>query len=133
MFTRQVSFGLALVAGMMVAACAPTISQGVGDELYEQVAVGKTTLRVSNNSWADMNLFLLRGTTRHRLGMVTSMNTTTFTIPEEALSAASDLRLYADPIGSIRGWSTQPLLVNPGQEISLTLQNNLNLSSYSIF
>jgi hypothetical protein len=122
-----------MVAGLAAAACAPTISQEAGDELYEQVAIGKTTLRVSNNSWADMNVFLLRGSTRHRLGMVTSMNTTTFTIPEQAMSSASDLRLYADPIGSIRGWTTQPLLINPGQVISLTLQNNLNLSSYSIF
>src|SRR5688500_8451059 len=122
MSTRLFALTLAWAVGTTVAACAPAMNQAAGDEIYEEVAVGKTTLRVSNNSWQDMNVFLLRGSTRHRLGMVTSMNTSTFTIPMEVLSAASDVRLYADPIGSIYGWATQPLLINAGQEVSLTLQ-----------
>ena len=95
----------------------------------------KTAVKVENNGWADVDMYLLRGSSRIRLGMVTSMGSQHFTIPEAYLNGSTDLRLYAHPIGGFaeNDWVTQPLLISPGQQVALTLQNNLNLSSYSIF
>jgi hypothetical protein len=132
MSKKSLSFGFALVAAMALGACAPATSNMGGVDELAQTDM-RASVKVENNSWQDVDVFLLRGSTRMRLGMVTSMGTQRFAIPGNYLSGSSDLRLYADPIGSFNGWTTQPLMISPGQQVAVTLQNNLNLSSYSVY
>jgi hypothetical protein len=57
-------------------------------------------VEVTNSSWFDVVVYGVRSGVRWRLGMVGSMNTETFRIPQHDLLSGSGLRLIADPIGS---------------------------------
>ena len=59
----------------------------------------KTTIRVVNNNWLDMNIYVLSGPQRLRLGTVTGVSTQIFVIPDYAITAAT-LRFVADPVGA---------------------------------
>jgi hypothetical protein len=118
---------------MALGACAPAMNRGLESEDVLAQTDGTASVKVTNNGWSDVNVYLLRGTSKVRLGMVTSMTSERFPVPKNFLNGSSDLRLHAHPIGGFNDYETQPLLVSPGQQVALTLQNNLNLSSYSIY
>lgn len=122
------------MAAMNLGACAPALNRGwEGEEDALAQTDGPASVQVANNGWSDVDVFLMRGSARVRLGMVTSMSSQRFTVPPSFLHGSQDLRLRAHPIGGFKDYETQALLVSPGQQIALTLQNNLNLSSYSIY
>ena len=89
----------------------------------------KATIRVTNNNWSDMTIYLLRGTERRRLGTVGSNSTGVFQLPEYVLVGSGDIRLLADPLGSTRTYLSPLLLVSPGQQVEWRLENNMSLSS----
>jgi hypothetical protein len=91
-----------------------------------------TTVMVNNNNWSDMTVYATRNGATVRLGSVTSMSTARFELPV-AMLGAGELRLIADPLGSTSTYRTQPVLVTRGQEIEFTLQNNLALSTLSVW
>ncbi len=117
---------------MALGACAPAMNRVESDDPLAQTD-GSASVKVTNNGWSDVDVYVMRGTARMRLGMVTSMQSQRFHVPPSYLNGTTDLRLHAHPIGGFDDYETQPLLVSPGQQVALTLQNNLNLSSYSIF
>lgn len=90
----------------------------------------RTTIRVSNNNWSDMTIYLVRQGTRQRLGTVTSQSVGIFRVPTYMVESASDVRLVADPIGSTRTYSSSPILLGPGQQMEWRLENAINLSSF---
>ncbi len=133
MLKRSIYIGVFFAATMALGACAPAMNQGVeSDDPLAQTNVS-ASVKVANNGWSDVDVYLLRGSSRVRLGMVTSMSSGRFQVPASFLNGSTDLRLRAHPIGGFDDYETQSLLVSPGQHVSLTLQNNLNLSSYSVF
>jgi hypothetical protein len=92
-----------------------------------------TVVTVTNNNWSDMVVYLLRSTMRTRLGTVTSMNTQEFEIPASLIGPAATLRLQAAPIGSRRQHVTPPIYVGPGQQINYTIQNQLSISTVTVW
>jgi predicted small lipoprotein YifL len=91
------------------------------------------TVQVTNHNWADMVIYLVRSSTRVRLGTVTSMNTARFRIPNGMITSGSSIHLHADPIGSRDGYVTPALQVSPGRQVELRLQNHLAISSVSVW
>ena len=91
------------------------------------------TVRVTNNNWATMTVYAVRGTSRVRLGMVNSMATQVFTLPRSVMAGASGLRLLADPIGSNRVFLTPAVYVSAGEAVQFDIQNNLPISSVSVW
>lgn len=91
-----------------------------------------TVVEVFNNNWLDINVYAVRSGTRIRLGMVRSMETVSFKLPESALATAGTIRLLADPIGSRRSHLTDGILVQRGDRIRWSLENSLALSHYSV-
>src|SRR5688500_4518844 len=105
-------------AALSFAACAP--SGGLdGSGPHPRKGPEATTVQVQNNNWSDMVVYLVQGSSRTRLGMVTSMGSETFRIPRSALGATGQVRLFADPIGSRVGYMTDPLNVRAGQRVAL--------------
>lgn len=92
-----------------------------------------TEVQVTNNNWADMNVYVERGGMRTRLGTVTSMTSRRFDIPRAFTTSSSSVRLVADPIGSRESHMTQPVQVFPGQTLEFTIQNHLAISTVSVF
>lgn len=93
------------------------------------MADDRTEVRVTNNNWSDMTIYLLRAGTRQRLGTVTSQMTHTFVVPSHLISSSSQVYLMADPIGSRHAFRSAPVILNPGQTAEWKLENSLALSS----
>jgi hypothetical protein len=110
-------------------ACAPMARNadtgGLGTE--------RTTMVVENNNWSDMTVYLLRDGVRTRLGAVSSMSRSTFVLSNAMLAGSGELRVLADPLGSPHKWTSQPILLNPGSQVRFRLENNVSLSTYSVY
>jgi hypothetical protein len=89
-------------------------------------------VRVENNNWQDANIYVVGSGPRIRLGTVTSMTSERFPLPRTARTSAG-VRLQADLIGSNARKVTSRILVNPGDEVRWVLENQLALSSYSVW
>jgi hypothetical protein len=89
-------------------------------------------VEVTNSSWFDVVVYSLGSGPRWRLGMVTSMSTETFRIPEPDLLAGSGLRLMADPIGSPDVFTSDRILAMPGQRVELMVAPRLSQSYFAV-
>lgn len=108
--------GLALLLGfaLVTSGCKAT-EQGAATDGVE------TTLEVQNRNFLDMNLFVVRGGQRVRLGRVTGSDTEILTIPDYIVRGAGTLRFLADPIGGRNEPITREILVNRGERVRLVI------------
>lgn len=98
-----------------------------GSPLKMEVAV-----EVENHNWSDLTIYLMAGGLPHRLGMVTALSNASFAFPAQRLHTASGVRLRALPVAG-RAFTSEPVLVQPGQAITWTLENDLDTSSYTVY
>ncbi len=96
-------------------------------------ANAEVALEVENHGWSDVVIYLVRGTSSERLGMVGSLNTKTFVFPYRRLGTGNDVRLRADPIGNSRTFTSEDLQVQPGQWVKWTLENDLTRSFLGVY
>ncbi len=102
-----------LVATGLLAACA-----------YSRAAANpqeETTVRVDNQATLDMNIYVLRGAERIRLGTVTGVSTQVLKIPKNIIFGATPLRFLADPIGSSRMPVSEEIVVTAGDQVTLRI------------
>lgn len=109
---------IALLAVLAVAACGPASRQARGPE------PAQTTVRVENRNFLDMNVFVLRGGQRIRLGMVPGTSTRVLTIPQSLIFGSTSLRFLADPIGSRQTPISDDIVVNPGDQVTMFIPNS---------
>lgn len=118
---------MALVAVLLLAGgCA---SGTGGMQNLEMEDSSRTTIRVLNQNWSDMTIYLERNGLRQRLGTVTSQATGVFVVATHLIESSGQVHLIADPIGSSRLFASPPLLIQPGQTAEWRLENSLPLSS----
>jgi hypothetical protein len=91
----------------------------VSDEPSEPV--GPTRLRVENQAFLDMTIYVYRSSQRIRLGTATGNSVTRLTIPANLIFGATPLRFQADPIGGSRAPISSEITVAPGDEVVLTI------------
>ena len=113
MFTRR-SFLVAMI-GLAAAACGGSKSRSA------PAPQPRTTVRVENQAFSDMNIYAIRGGQRIRLGTASGNSTTTFTIPANLIFGATPLRFLADPIGGNRTSVSEEITVQPGDQVRLIL------------
>jgi hypothetical protein len=89
------------------------------DEMAEPVP--PTRLRVENQAFNDMTIYVYRSSQRIRLGTATGNSVTRLTIPASLIFGATPLRFQADPIGGSRAPISSEITVSPGDEIVLTI------------
>lgn len=118
----------ALAASASLAACAPAMSSDGAATMPEQ-----TALVVDNNNWTDMTLYVLRDGMRVRIGSVTALSKARFRLSDALIGGAGDVRILADPLAAGDRFVSHPLTILPGQEVRLRLENNIALSSYSVW
>src|ERR1041385_9431330 len=68
-----------------------------------------TTVKVENDNVLDMNVYVLSGGQRFRLGMVSGGHTEVLTIPAAFVHVSTDLRFETRPIGSQAGPRTETI------------------------
>lgn len=89
-------------------------------------------VEVENHNWSDITVYLMAGGLPQRLGMVTGLSSATFVFPSQRLNAGSGVRLRALPVAG-RAFTSEMILVQPGQGITWTLENDLDTSSVTVY
>lgn len=68
------------------------------------------TVRVENNRWFDMRVFVEGGTgVQQPLGIVAGQSRAAFVLPRHLVDSGAELRLVADPSGSTQRSISDPL------------------------
>ncbi len=132
---QAVVLSVTLAAAALAGGCATGRRAVAADDLTSVQAAPANTavVHVDNHNWQDVDVFAVREGTRIRLGMVTSMAAGDFRLPEAFLVGSPNVQLRIDPIGANSAYLTQSILVTPGQTVDLRIENNLNLTSYSVY
>lgn len=120
---RRSLFGGRLLTTMMVAAFL-AIASGCSRKVDPNEPVEPippTTLRVENQAFLDMTIYVYRSTQRIRLGTATGNTVTRLRIPANLIFGATSLRFQADPIGSTRSSISTEITVAAGDEVMLTI------------
>lgn len=90
----------------------------------------KTTVEVQNRKTVDLNLYVLNGARRSRLGTVPGMSSRSFVIPPHLIGDADRVRFGVEVIGTFgsdnvgserRFLSEEELPVTAGEELSLII------------
>jgi hypothetical protein len=89
-------------------------------------------VEVESHNWNDITVYLLSGGLPERLGMVTALGGATFDFPSHRLNSSAGIRLRALPVAG-QAFTTEAILVFPGQVITWTLENDLDASSFSVY
>jgi hypothetical protein len=95
-------------------------------------ASSEVVVEVENHNWSDITIYLMAGGLPHRLGMVSALSSASFAFPSQRLHAASGVRLRALPVAG-QPFTSDPILVQPGQAITWTLENDLDRSSFTVY
>jgi hypothetical protein len=90
-------------------------------------------VEVENHYLGDVVIYLVRGTQRQRLGMVTAMSSAVFSFPWRRLGAGGTDRMLAYPIAGSRAHVSEPLYVQPGQSVKWTLESDLDRSNMAVY
>ena len=103
---------LILFVGVLLAGC------GSSENAFQGP---RTTVEVVNNNFYDMNVYILRGSQRVRLGNVRSNSTRVLNIPSYIADTGGSFRFLADPVGGNRTPVSHEMYVNPGEQVRLVI------------
>ncbi len=125
--TRALAIGL--LTGAFAAGCASP--QTISDLALRRPP---TALRITNYHWQDVRIYVLpgHGGVPMRLGLVVSM--TSSVIPLRGALAAElrgggTFRVLIRPLASQTSFTTHSVLIGPGDEMQLNVENQLSLST----
>lgn len=113
---RRIPFTTVLAA-LLVAACASHQSDEPGPAPVPAAA----TLKVDNQRFLDMTIYVIEGSLRQRLGIAAGNSTTSFTIPSRLTRGPTLVRFLADPIGGRALPVTEDITVEPGDEVTMRI------------
>jgi hypothetical protein len=92
----------------------------------------EVSVEVENHNWSDITIYLITGGLPQRLGMVTALSNASFSFPSQRLYTGGSVRLRALPVAG-RPFTSEAILVQPGQAIMWTLESDLDISSLSVY
>lgn len=120
-FLTHLSGTLALAGLLMTpVACHNGTPHETGDD--DSQMVPETSLEVTNQWFADMNIYVIHSGQRLRLGLATGNATTDFVIPRAIVNGPSiQLRFLADPVGGTHAPVSDEITVSPGDAVQLTI------------
>jgi len=108
------------------------LSSGRGEPGGELPRNANVVVDVESHNWSDITVYLIAGGLPQRLGMVSALGEATFDFPPQRLNSSSGVRLRALPVAG-RAFTSDAILVQPGQVITWRLENDLDASSYSVY
>ena len=98
----------------------------------EPVQAAGFSLILNNRHLLDVNVFLQHDGQPDRIATVTSSSSRSLVLPLWMLGQSKTIRLIAEPIGDETRYTTDVLVVQPGQTIELNVESLLARSNYSI-
>jgi hypothetical protein len=81
----------------------------------------RTTLKVDNHNFLDIDVFVVRAGQRIRLGTVTGLSSQVFAIPPDIVRSSPQLQFELHAIGGRGNPRTETISVQPGDEVELTV------------
>jgi hypothetical protein len=115
----------------VVPACGLLSSRG--SDSGTSPAKSEISVEVESHNWSDIVIYLMNGNQSQRLGMVTGLSTIHFVLPFRKLATGGKVRLRAHPVGGPGPFTSEDLLVQPGQWIKWTLESDLSRSSLAVY
>ena len=80
-----------------------------------------TQIRVENQAFLDMVIYLIIGSQRIRLGQASGNSTTVLDIPSQYVFGPTSMQFVADPVGSSRMPISESITVSPGDVVTLRI------------
>jgi hypothetical protein len=90
-------------------------------------------IQISNHNWSDVVIYVVRDGFQSRLGVAAAASATSFTLPRRMLGQAGELQLFGRPIGAQGSAATETVIVQPGQWVEWTLEDDLSRSAIGVF
>jgi hypothetical protein len=81
----------------------------------------KTTVKVQNQNFLDMVVYVLSGGQRIRLGTVGGLSMQILTLPDYIVRGSGQLQFELHPIGGRANPRSETISVRPGDEVELTV------------
>lgn len=106
-----------LALGLLVAGCGHAGKPAPSPP----AARAATTVKVDNQNFLDMDIYVLSNGARFRLGMVRGLSTEMFTIPDDIVRMSPQVRFELHPIGGRANPRTETIMVMPGDHLELTI------------
>jgi hypothetical protein len=90
-------------------------------------------VEVESHHSSDIVIYLMNGSQSQRLGMVPAVSTMSFFLPYRQLATGGKVRLRAYPVGGRGSFTSEDVLLQPGQGVKWTLESDLARSSLAIY
>ena len=90
------------------------------------------TVAVTNHNWQEIVVYAIVGSSRQRLGTVPAVKHATFQLPTGLMAFPGTVNLLLDPIGSRSTFRTGAIAVGSGQQIRLTVENQITLTNWTV-
>ena len=116
-----------LVAGFLLTSChsrPEPVPEGPADGV---------PLEIANHNWSDVVIYVVRDGFQSRLGVASAASATSFMLPRRMLGQAGELQLFGRPIGAQGSAFTETVIVQPGQWVEWTLEDDLSRSAIGVF
>jgi hypothetical protein len=117
-----------LVALLMLLTCAGPRQ----DVDPEPVQAAGFSLILNNRHLLDINIFLQHDGQPDRIATVPSWTTRAIVLPLRMLGQSKAIQIIAEPIGDETRYTTDVLVVQPGQIVELNVESAIARSSYSV-
>ena len=116
-----------------ISALTPAAVSAVPADDARSVTDERVTVRVVNNNWSDMRVYIVQDQSRLvRLGTVTSFTTSKLQVPHWFNPASDQLTLVARGIGGRQSTATVPIVVSQGDLVELRIENNLGTTNIRV-
>jgi hypothetical protein len=115
-----------------VSGCGLFSSRHHNDQSVDSTDRRRVGVSVESHNWNDITIYLIAGGLPQRLGMVTALSSATFDFPAHRVYTSGGVRLRALPVAG-RAFTSETILVQPGQMITWTLENKLDASSITVY
>jgi hypothetical protein len=86
-----------------------------------RAAEPETSVQVENQSFNDMNIYVVRSSQRIRLGTATGNSNTKLKLPRGIIFGITELQFIADPIGGRSLPVSESISVSPGDQVRLII------------
>ena len=124
----RIAIGVALGASLFGCAANNPPSPGLSS-----VAARGALVVVQNYNTRDVNLYVVTGSSRVRIGTAPSLATSQLRIPAVYLTGGTGVVLQADPIGSTGSYTFPAIQVSSTDRIELQVASALPMSSFGVY
>lgn len=118
--TLAVGVGMFALTDCAVASRVGSGWEGDADEM---------TVEVANDHWSEVDVFLMHGDVRRRLGRVQGGAMGRFLVPARLLVSRTDLRLRVETTDLSGTWSSEPISAERGRGLAFRVAPNVSGSS----